>query len=213
MWRVRCDGIVAACLRLDRRMCHTLYMATVCIRESAEWRCGRHDAQWDDVQKLSQLNDVPPSTPRLADFRLPPIPRTSTPLPPEACTHPRPCVGLTMAGVPLEMAFKRLSLRSARLCRQCRRSFASTASGRESQSATRAFSGMPCIQRPRSERPANRPPQSTFNPLEPNLRQRHSQIALQTLPPPPPFHQPPSHLPNPPPLPRDNAHPPTSPAT
>ena len=133
--------------------------------------------------------------------------------PPQACTHPRPCVGLTMAGVPLEMAFKRLSLRSARLCRQCRRSFASTASGRESQSATRAFSGMPCIQRPRSERPANRPPQSTFNPLEPNLRQRHSQIALQTLPPPPPFHQPPSHLPNPPPLPRDNAHPPTSPAT
>ena len=70
------------------------HCAWLCIRESAEWRCGRHDAQWDDVQKLSQLNDVPPSTPRLADFRLPPIPRTSTPLPPRGVHTSKPLRGV-----------------------------------------------------------------------------------------------------------------------
>lgn len=149
---------------------------------------------------------LPQSTPRLADLRASCL-QTS---PVEVQVIPDISLSPGMASISLELAFKRLSLRSSTLCRQCRRLYTSTTARRETQSATRAFSGMP-LPSISYEHPIN-PPQTMSNLLEPSPCQPRSQIDLQTHRHRPPSHQPPSP-PSPHPTHRDNAHPTTLPAT
>lgn len=87
-----------------------------------------------------------------------------------------------MATLTLESAFGRLSLRPSSLCRQCRRSFASTAPKRETNmSATRAFSGASTLS-PSSKHVTNarRPTPIFSRPLLPNS---HKPRSIQPTPP------------------------------